>query len=97
MEWETIFKVKKNNEAFVVEFTDSTCTCRSWQLTGIPFPHATRVMECRQSEVVQTGWGDPEGSNQESKEFMRILWEINTENTPPAIINLARKVNGGIT
>ncbi|GLU23066.1 hypothetical protein SLE2022_390980 [Rubroshorea leprosula] len=37
---ETSFKVKNDNEAFAVEFTDSTCTCQSWQLTGIPWPHA---------------------------------------------------------
>ncbi|GKV04565.1 hypothetical protein SLEP1_g16715 [Rubroshorea leprosula] len=40
MEWETSFKVKMDNEAFVVEFTNSTCTCQACQLTGIPCPHA---------------------------------------------------------
>lgn len=34
------FKIKNGNDSYVVDFKNLTCTCRHWEISGIPCPHS---------------------------------------------------------
>ena len=38
------FEVKQGHDAFTVDEENRTCTCRMWQLSGIPCPHAVAAI-----------------------------------------------------
>ncbi|CDY71685.1 BnaAnng38470D [Brassica napus] len=38
------FDVRENNVGHSVHMTRRTCTCRKWDMTGIPCRHALRVI-----------------------------------------------------
>ncbi|XVE98474.1 hypothetical protein REPUB_Repub03eG0109500 [Reevesia pubescens] len=46
------YEVQYHKDIFVVDVIGRKCTCRSWDLTGIPCPHATCVILFR-NEVVE--------------------------------------------
>ncbi|KAD2393856.1 hypothetical protein E3N88_40833 [Mikania micrantha] len=39
-----IFKVRNENDALVVNIDEQTCTCRLWQLSGIPCVHTVAAL-----------------------------------------------------
>ena len=39
-----MFEVRSGSQAFTVNEPKTTCTCRMWQLSGIPCVHATKVI-----------------------------------------------------
>ena len=49
---EGIFQVSSHGREYIVELQFKACTCRRWQLTGIPCPHS---IACYRDELI-----DPE-------------------------------------
>ncbi|GKG06246.1 multidrug resistance-associated protein 5, partial [Tanacetum coccineum] len=39
-----VFEVRSRSEGFKVDEGKRTCTCRMWQLSGLPCVHATKVI-----------------------------------------------------
>ncbi|GKV38096.1 hypothetical protein SLEP1_g46042 [Rubroshorea leprosula] len=42
------YEIKERNDSFVVNVRDHTCTCRVWQLNGIPCRHAMLAIQHRE-------------------------------------------------
>ncbi|KAJ9558705.1 hypothetical protein OSB04_013319 [Centaurea solstitialis] len=40
----SLFEVRQGLEGFVVDTQSRTCTCRNWQVSGIPCPHAVAAI-----------------------------------------------------
>ncbi|KAJ9561399.1 hypothetical protein OSB04_006559 [Centaurea solstitialis] len=40
----TTFEVRQGHDAFIVDEALRTCTCRMWQLSGVPCPHAVAAI-----------------------------------------------------
>ncbi|PHU19858.1 hypothetical protein BC332_11009 [Capsicum chinense] len=40
------YEVSESEDRHIVNLVEKKCTCRSWQLTGIPCPNAIKAMEC---------------------------------------------------
>ena len=38
------YEVREENDGHIVNLADKKCTCRIWDLTGIPCPHSIRVL-----------------------------------------------------
>ena len=39
------YEVVEGIDRHVVNLASKTCTCRTWDLTGIPYPHAIKALE----------------------------------------------------
>ena len=39
-----VFEVRSGSQSFTIDEPKTTCTCRMWQLSGIPCVHATKVI-----------------------------------------------------
>ena len=44
---DTKFEVKNGLQNFIVDLENRTCTCRKWDITGIPCCHAISCIFCR--------------------------------------------------
>ncbi|GKU96825.1 hypothetical protein SLEP1_g10017 [Rubroshorea leprosula] len=45
------FEVNDGGDQHVVKFDDKTCTCRYWQLSGVPYPHALACIRYKRWRV----------------------------------------------
>ena len=48
-----LYSVKHGSEGFVVNIIAQTCTCRAWELSGIPCAHALAVMREENMNPIQ--------------------------------------------
>ena len=54
----TKFEVRNGWEGFIVDETARTCTCRAWQVSGVPCQHAIAVIYFlhREPDEYVSGW-----------------------------------------
>jgi len=45
------FEVRHKNDKFVVDIRNNSCSCRAWDLSGIPCPHAIYVILFKREEI----------------------------------------------
>ncbi|XP_024016226.1 uncharacterized protein LOC112089707 [Eutrema salsugineum] len=51
MSTDTLHEVSHDNVSYRVDFSDHTCGCRKWQMTGIPCIHAACVITAKKQKV----------------------------------------------
>ncbi|XP_019239421.1 PREDICTED: uncharacterized protein LOC109219414, partial [Nicotiana attenuata] len=54
---ETGYEVSEGGDRHTVNLVEKKCTCRSWQLTGIPCPHTIRALKYeREDPMTEISW-----------------------------------------
>lgn len=53
-----IFEVRNEKDTFVVNIQEETCTCRSWQMAGIPCVHTVAALSFinKEPEAFVSDW-----------------------------------------
>lgn len=88
-----LYEVKHRTDGFIVNFRKKSCTCRMWNLSGIPCPHAISAIyhERKQPEDFVSDWLKKEKHTKAYANFMkpingRLLWPLcNKPILPPFI------------